>query len=371
MSNQSQLTISVRLCPAPARAYTIMTVRPILLRSVLTGLLIGAGFVGLSIARARNADLPQPGVSAPASTARAASQPSAAVRPVSILAVGDICLAKGVETAMKQRGRAYPFAALKKKLREPDITVGNLECCLSLRGVAVPKKYNFRGHPRGALALAEAGFDVVSLANNHALDYGKTALSDTIDHLTEQEIVVSGGGKSLEEAHALRIVTVRGVRVGFLSYLGLFPSILPLTSDEPALAMAELPLVKRDVRAARPLVDLLVVSMHAGKEYRFKHSARQRQIARTAIDAGADAVIGHHPHVVQDSEVYRGKPIFYSLGNFIFDPSPTFLRDRGRRWSAMVELQFTPGQPLVSRLVDLRIVDRQPRLARKDEWKRG
>lgn len=288
------------------------------------------------------------------------SAESVAAQKVTLVAVGDVCLARGVERRMVERGRGYPFAAMKTTLRAADIAFCNLECCLATTGKPVPKKYNFRGHPRGALALREAGFDVVSLANNHSLDYGKPALAETLRHLSAQNIVVSGAGATLAEAHRLRILSVKGLRIGFLSYIGLFPAAVPLTKNEPAVAMADLRLIRRDVCAARPKVDFLVVSLHAGEEYKFKHAARQAAMAHSAVDSGADLVIGHHPHVVQDSEVYRGKPIYYSLGNFVFDPSPTFLRDRGKRWSAMLQVTFERGKTPRCRLTDLRIVDRQP-----------
>lgn len=282
---------------------------------------------------------------------------------VTLVAVGDICLANGVEKRMKQKGRGYPFATLKEQLRGADIAFGNLECVLATSGKKVPKQFHFRGHPRGARALREAGFDVVSLANNHTLDYGKEALVETVRHLRAQGVTPVGGGRTLAEAHRPHVITVRGMKVGFLAYLGLFPPILPLRAKEPGIAMAYLRHIKRDIKALRPKVDFLIVSMHAGKERAPRHSSRQQQIARAAIDAGADMVIGHHPHVVQDTEIYKGKPIFYSLGNFVFDPSPSFLRDEGRGWSAMAVATLEKGKAPQAKLVELLIVDRQPRLA--------
>lgn len=283
---------------------------------------------------------------------------------VTLIAVGDVCLANGVGQKMATKGRGYPFEKMKPILRGADIAFCNLECCIAISGKKVPKTYNFRAHPRGALALREAGFDIACLANNHSLDYDKVALAETIRRLREQGIKYVGAGITLAEAHSPRIITVRGLRVGFLAYLGLFPPVVPLHANEPGVAMAELDSIKRDVKGARPKVDVLIVSMHAGEEYHFTHSARQRDIAHTAIDAGADMVIGHHPHVVQDSEVYKGKHIFYSLGNFVFDPSPQFLKDGGHRWSAMVVADLERGKPPSARLVDLRIVDRQPALTK-------
>jgi poly-gamma-glutamate capsule biosynthesis protein CapA/YwtB (metallophosphatase superfamily) len=280
--------------------------------------------------------------------------------------VGDICLAHGVERKMVEKGRGYPFASLKPLLRRADIAFGNLECCLAVGGTKVAKKYNFRSHPRGAIALREAGFDVISLANNHSLDYGKPGLSETLANLHREGILAVGAGNTISSARRLRILKRNGLRIGFLAYLGLFPSIVKLTSREPAVAMADIDAVRREVRSARKRVDFLIVSMHAGKEYIFKHSPRQQEIAHAAIDCGADMVIGHHPHVVQDSEIYRSKLVFYSLGNFVFDPSPTFLKDRGKRWSGLVIATLEKRSDIQAKMIDLRIFDRQPQFADKE-----
>lgn len=283
---------------------------------------------------------------------------------VTLIAVGDVCLARGVESIMAMRGRGYPFAAMKNELRRADIAFCNLECCIALSGEAVPKKYNFRARPHAAVALREAGFDVVSLANNHSEDFGREALAETIRRVRAEGIQTVGAGLDPADAHALRIVNVRGLRVGFLAYLGLFPPILPNRDGEPAVAMADMDVIGREVKAARSQVDVLVISLHAGKEYSFRHNRRQREIAHAAIDSGADMVIGHHPHVVQDSEVYKGRPIFYSLGNFVFDPSPAFITHPEKRWSAMVVAELSRVRPPKAQLVELQIVDRQPQRKR-------
>jgi poly-gamma-glutamate capsule biosynthesis protein CapA/YwtB (metallophosphatase superfamily) len=325
-------------------------------RRARIGLLIGTAATLLGVASARRLESGGP----------LRARPTEKAPPViRLVAVGDICLANGVDEAMSARGRGYPFELMKATLRGADVAFGNLECCLATGGSPVPKQYNFRAQTRGALALAEAGFDVLSLANNHSLDFGKEALAETVRNVKLSGMAPVGGGETLDEARSLRIIERNGVKTGFLAYLGLFPAVVALRHDEPGVAMADIARIRRECSAARRKVDFLIVSMHAGKEYTFFHSPRQKEIARAAIDSGADLVIGHHPHVVQDTEVYRGKLIVYSLGNFIFDPSPTFLRDGGRRWSAMLEAELSPGHPISARLVDLVIVDRQPRPVRR------
>lgn len=283
-------------------------------------------------------------------------------RPVTLVAVGDICLAGGVERAAASASSTYPFTHMRSRLRGADIGFGNLECTLSSRGSPIPKTYNFRARPAWAKRLASAGFDVLSLANNHSQDYGRTALGDTVAHLRNAGIRPVGAGGTLAEAQALRVMTVRGLRVGFLAYLGMFPPLLPLIAREPSVAMGYPSTVRRCVAAARPKCDVLVVSLHAGKEMTLQPSGRQREIARAAIDAGADLILGHHPHVVQPLERYRSKPICYSLGNFVFNPSPSFLRNPKGPWSAMCVAELGRGRAVNARLVPLLIANRQPRL---------
>ncbi len=284
---------------------------------------------------------------------------------VRIVAVGDICLAGGVDRKMRARGRGYPFAAMRDTLRSADIAFGNLECVLANGGDPIPKKYNFRGRPIGAMALAEAGFDIVSVANNHTLDYGREGLAETLTHLRRTKVIPVGAGNTLAEAHRMQVLRSNGFRIGFLAYLGMFPPLLPPATDEPSVAMAYLPRLRAEIRSARRRVDFLVVSLHAGVEHAPSPSARQQAIARAAIEAGADVVVGHHPHVVQQLAFYRGKPIFYSLGNFVFNPSQAFLRNPKGRWSALGVIELTPGTRPRAQLMDLHLIDAQPRPAHR------
>lgn len=282
-------------------------------------------------------------------------------RPVTLVAVGDLCFAGGVDRAYDRSARGYPFAHIADVLRKADIAFGNLECVLSNRGSPVPKRYNFRGRPAWAARIREAGFDIVSMANNHTQDYGRAAMMDTIQALRSASVRSVGAGATLTEARKLQTITVRGLRVGFLAYLGMFPPILPIVADRPSVAMGYPDRVATDVRRARGRVDVLVVSLHAGVEGSLVPSSRQREIAFAAVDAGADLILGHHPHVVQPI-VKRGKAtIAYSLGNCVFNPSPSFLKNPKGPWSAMCIADLRKGQPVRARLEPLRIVDRQPR----------
>ena len=300
-----------------------------------------------------------PALIAPCVVAASPNERSARVR---LVAVGDICLAGGVERASHKAEPTYPFTAMLRTLQSADIAFGNLECVLSARGRPVPKRYNFRARPAWAKKLYAAGFDVLSVANNHTLDYGRAALADTVRHLREAGIVAVGAGETLSEALRVRILQRRGLRIGFLAYLGMFPPLLPIIADQPCVAMGHPHQVRRDVADARKQVDVLIVSVHAGVERQSTPSARQREIGRAAVDAGADLVLGHHPHIVQPVESYRGKPICYSLGNFVFDPSPAVLRNPAGPWSAMAVADLGPDGSVRVQLVPLRLQNRRPQL---------
>jgi poly-gamma-glutamate synthesis protein (capsule biosynthesis protein) len=280
---------------------------------------------------------------------------------IRLIMVGDTCFARGVEQAAARAEASYPFTRMMADLQSADIAFGNLECALTRHDVAVPKKYNFRASPGWAKRLAAAGFSVVSLANNHSQDYGRRGLADTLQSLREAGVRAAGAGMTLAEAHRPQIIRRKGIVVAFLAYLGMFPAILPIHPSEPSVAMADLPQMKRDIAAARKKAGVVVVSLHAGAEMVRTPTWRQKSLSRGAIDAGADMVVGHHPHVVQAVEHYKGKTIFYSLGNFVFNPSPSFLRDPTGPWSAMAEVTVGPRGIVRTTLIPLRIVDRQPR----------
>jgi len=262
-----------------------------------------------------------------------------AVHPVTaqtvrLCAVGDIMLAGEIERLMTKKGLLYPFARMQPVLKGADVTFGNLECCLSTQGKPIPKQFNFRADPSEAVVLKQAGFTIVSCANNHAWDYGRDALLETVQDVERTGVVVVGAGANRAAAHRLRVITKNGLKIGFLAYLGLIPALVAESETEPCLSMASVESIRREVASAHDRVDVLIVSLHAGQEGAPSATPRQRLFAQTAIDAGADMVIGHHPHVVQPMEMYHGKPIFYSLGNFVFSVS-------GRGSGAMIDATLT------------------------------
>lgn len=245
---------------------------------------------------------------------------------VTLATVGDIMLARSIGVAMERRPEQSPFAGVTDLLQEADVTVGNLECALGNRGKAANKAYTFRGPAVAAEHLAQAGFDLLALANNHSLDYGVAGLNETIRLLDEAGIQHPGAGANAADAHRPVIQTVRDVRLAFLSYVdvpkergGFVTASWRAGVDKPGVAWAHPKQITTDVAAARQESDLVIVLLHSGYEGSEKSNAIQRAAARAAIDAGAALVIGSHPHVLQGVEYYDRGVIVYSLGNFVFD----------------------------------------------------
>ena len=204
------------------------------------------------------------------------------------------------------------------------IPPGSAECAVTeCKRFLTPadKQYTFRVAPSFVSVLTELGIDVAGLANNHSLDYGQEALSDTIDTLNGAGIENTGAGSSLDEASRLIIKEVEGKKFGFLACSRVIPyASWDVRNAQPGLFTCYDPteLVAR-TQAAKSRCDYLFVMIHWGIEHTTKLEAYQSQIGHAVIDAGADAVIGTHPHILQGIEYYGGKPIFYSLGNFIFN----------------------------------------------------
>lgn len=309
------------------------TRRELLARAGRAGLALGAGLplaqwlagCGAPTAATRHA--------APIPTATAIPQPTATpdTRPVTIAITGDVMLARSVNERMlaTAAGDPFPFSATADYLRGFDITVGNLECVVSTLGRPEPKEFTFEADPRGFARVAAAGFDIVSLANNHSGDYGKDAFLDMLAHLPAHGLQPLGGGANLAAAHAPVIRRVRSTSVGLLAYCEIGPENFAAGPNTPGHAWLDPAAMRADLAALRSQVDFIVVFTHWGVEYQTVETDHQRALARLAIDAGADLVVGAHPHVRQPAETYQGKLIVYSLGNFVFDLMPGYEESRG------------------------------------------
>ncbi|NPV59232.1 MAG: hypothetical protein HPY75_06165 [Actinobacteria bacterium] len=237
-----------------------------------------------------------------------------------IAAVGDVNL--DLDQFDMGYGYAYPWTEVAGLLRSADLAFCNLECAISHRGSPVPgKAFTFRGSPDALPAMREAGMDVVSHANNHARDWGTEAFLDTLSYLDGNGIARCGSGVDYAAAHAPAFLSAGGLRVAFLAYNDVNWPGWPAGAGYPGVAdAADTAGMASDIAAARARADIVAVSFHWGIEREYVPNARQRQLARFAVDCGADLVLGHHPHVAQGFEIYGGKLICYSLGNFVFNP---------------------------------------------------
>uniref|UniRef100_Q46MZ1 Putative poly-gamma-glutamate biosynthesis enzyme n=1 Tax=Cupriavidus pinatubonensis (strain JMP 134 / LMG 1197) TaxID=264198 RepID=Q46MZ1_CUPPJ len=242
----------------------------------------------------------------------------AAAPIVSLAFVGDIML-DGIPGDVIKAGRD-PFMHFARILDAADIRIGNLECVVASGGRPERKPFTFRADPRTVQVL-KGHFTALSIANNHTGDFGRAAFSEMLDLLAAHEVSFFGGGRNMVAAHTPLLIQRNGLRIALLGYNEIFPRSFEADGDTPGLAWSEDEQVIADIENARSVhhADLVIPFMHWGIEHEHHASARQRRLAHAMIDAGANAVIGGHPHVTQDIEQYKGRPIFYSLGNFVFD----------------------------------------------------
>lgn len=236
---------------------------------------------------------------------------------------GDVMLDRNVRKSVEERGGNYSFLVEKiKSFFEPQYLVFfNLETAVSHQGIKIDKRYRFNSQPKSLQVLSDMKVDVVSLANNHTLDFGEAAAIDTQKNLDKIRIKHLGLTKN-EAPQVPVILEENGIKVGYLAYADhKTPYAYAKEFDQfelrPAKAIENN--IKKDIKALKAQVDILVVSLHWGIEYQTKPNKRQKQLGRFVIDQGADIVAGHHPHVQQEAELYKKGIIIYSMGNFIFD----------------------------------------------------
>jgi poly-gamma-glutamate capsule biosynthesis protein CapA/YwtB (metallophosphatase superfamily) len=265
---------------------------------------------------------PAPTPIAGASAIVSGSPKTAPRRTLTLIAGGDLFFGRVPGQRLLADPTIDPFEHVHEWLDGGDLRFGNLECQLSDQGGQTVHPDNplvFTGPPSGADVLKRAGFEILSMANNHMWDYGKDALVETFDHLERVGIAYVGAGRSREQAYGPVILEREGFKVAFLAVTDIWnQGPMHLHPARELVARADIDLVTQAVAplASDPAIDAIVVSYHGGSEYLEGPVETTRGIVHAAIDAGADIVIGHHPHVVQGVGWYRDKPILYSLGNF-------------------------------------------------------
>jgi len=287
-------------------------------RNFLAGVVLGVVIVGTGYIMWNQSNK----IDYVAATPMPTPTPSPESDQISMILVGDIMLSRQVGEKIAASGDwRYPFLRIKDFLESADLAVANIENPISNRGIRVGSIYSFRADPRTLAGLKYAGIDIVSLANNHIWDYGREAFLDTMSNLKNEGIEYIGAGYDFDEAHRGIIKIIKGTRITFLAYTDLLSKQLNATAAVPGVAIYDRDQMIVDITAAKAKSDIVIVSFHGGTEYETHHSVTQEQIYTTAIDAGADLVVGHHPHVIQEVLKHKNGWIAYSLGNFIFDQS--------------------------------------------------
>lgn len=258
---------------------------------------------------------------------------------VVLMLTGDNLLGGRMKEAIARNGKGYPYQKVSYVLRGADLVFGNLECPItdypyatrgkSAGAIKQRRDFVFKASPEySASVLADAGFDVLSLANNHAMDYQGQGLLQTIEELTKYNLIHVGAGRNSREAASARIVVTKGMRIGFLAYSMIVPSQSAAGSSVAGINAHGKGFSKSMAAAIQQLrakTDIVVVSYHWGEEGNHTPLQYQREVARQAVDAGAHVVVGHHPHRIQGIEFRKDGVIFYSLGNFLFPGRSTLV----------------------------------------------
>ncbi len=243
--------------------------------------------------------------------------------PFTLTLCGDVFTGAEFAAAEVSYGKGYGFLQVSPYLRASDLSIVNLETAITERGSTKKRAgYAFRAKASTLSVLIDAGIDAVSIANNHVYDFGDEGLMDTLDALEQAGIPYTGAGINLEDAAKAVFLKTKGYTIGFLAFDQYIPwEAWSATESTPGVATftrEKYAYLLRRVTETAKECDCLVVSLHWGTEYTYKASAWEQEVAHAIIDAGGDVIYGHHPHVLQGIELYKGCPILYSCGNFLF-----------------------------------------------------
>jgi Bacterial capsule synthesis protein PGA_cap len=265
---------------------------------------------------------PSPSASPPPSPPSPSPSPSPlATEALLIHGAGDVNLDPSFIPNFKTHGYAWAWTGLKGLFRRDDLTVVNLECAVSDLGSPVPKQFNFRGDPAALPAMRAVGVEVANMANNHSYDFGPDALLDTRSNLGAADIAAVGAGKNPQQALAPALFTIKGWRiavVGFDKVIDPDPEAVAAKNHPGTAAGHDENAMIGAVKTAAGQADIVIVDIHWGVELDTKPRAADVALAHKLIDAGTDIIFGGHSHRLQPLEMYRGRPIFYSLANFVW-----------------------------------------------------
>lgn len=271
-----------------------------------------------------------------------------------IVASGDTMLGSWAEDVLSDSGYSYPFQYIGSEIGDPDIFFTNLEAPFGTGGEPFDKKFTFRVKPDLVNVLLAGKINLVSLANNHTMDYGAECLQQTFETLEENNIKYAGAGLNLKEARKPAILNIREKTVGFLSYSLTFPEEFWATDTTAGTCFPWEEFVLSDVKTLKDSCDFVIVSCHWGQELRETPKKYQKKLARQLIDNGADLILGHHPHIVQGIEIYKDKLIAYSLGNFIFGSYSESARD-----SYLLKINVTENNEILSQIIPISVYNKE------------
>jgi poly-gamma-glutamate capsule biosynthesis protein CapA/YwtB (metallophosphatase superfamily) len=267
-------------------------------------------------------------------------------KPITLLFAGDTLFDWSVKETVRTKGADFPFVHVKKEVQGADYAVLNLETAVTTLTDKDPNQlYNFKSDPEALSGIKNTGFDLVSLGNNHALDFRVAGLLETIENLNQYELPYIGAGKDEKEAYASETVVLKGKSIKFLAFSRFMPSTAWFAGkNQPGIASAyQEDKVLAAIEKEKPDADFLFVYIHWGVEKNTIPEEWQRRLARDMIDTGADGVIGSHPHVLQGVEYYDNKPIAYSLGNFLF---PDYVRGKSAE-TGLLKLHIQDGETAI------------------------
>ena len=286
---------------------------------------------------------------------------------VTIAAVGDVMMGSWVADVVDEFGCDYPFDSTRSLLAKADVAIANLEAPLTDEGdVFKDKTYTFKVPPGFAMGIRNAGIGIVTLANNHILDYGCTGLENTIKALKANDILFSGAGENRARACEPVFMTIKNRKIAFAGFSMTFPEEFWAGDSSCGTCFPTESLLQKVIEQCRENADVVVLGFHWGAERRNTPKDYQVYIARKSIDLGADLVLGHHPHVLQGIEIYKNRLIAYSLGNFVFGSYSS-----SARTSAILRVLMGEDGFLYARVYPISVynsmINFQPRVLRNKE----
>ena len=293
----------------------------------------------------------------PASTAVQAEEST--VTPINLMFAGDILLDGFVGDQIAEFGANYPFVRVAPVMKKADLSFANLETPVSVRGNPSDKMFAFRSDPKTLKGLVYAGIDGVTLANNHILDYGKTAMLDTLIHLDRNKIGHTGAGKNSTEAFTPYVKIIQGKKIAVLGVSRVLPAPSWYAgSNQPGAASAytKEPMLS-EIKKSSKVNDFTVVYIHWNEEFKDYPEAYARTLAKQIIDSGADMIIGAHSHCLMGVEFYKHKPIYYSLGNFVFNRSTRGGEKTTQSMLVNIEIK---GSAITGQITPVKIIRGQP-----------